>query len=52
MEQVSCPRTLGCVKHPVLALVGSKLSSQGLRVCYSGKREANSHAKCYGSVSS
>lgn len=46
MEQVSCPRTLACMKHPLLALVGSKLSSQGLGVSYSGKREANSHTKC------
>lgn len=46
MEQVSCPRTLARVKYPLLALVGSKLSSRGLRVSYSGKRKANGHTKC------
>lgn len=34
------------MKHLLLALVGSKLSSPGLRVSCSGKEEANSHTKC------
>ena len=46
VEQVSCPRTLACVKQPLLALVGSKLSSQGQRVSCSGKKETNNHTKC------
>lgn len=46
VEQVSCPRTLARVKYPLLALVGSKLSTRGLRVSYSGERKANGHTKC------
>lgn len=44
VEQVSCPRTAACVTRP-LGLLGSKLSSQRLRVCRLARREADSHTE-------
>lgn len=45
VEQVSCPRTTAYVKRPPLGLVGSKLSSQRLRVYCLDRKEADSHTE-------